>query len=85
MAIISYLLSTLAALACAFMLTRAYRRTGFRLLLWSALCFWGLTISNSFLILDLLLLPHIDLYGVRLAIGFMAMLLLIYGLVWETR
>jgi len=39
-----YSLCALTALACAILLLQAYRRGGYRLLLWSGLCFVGLTV-----------------------------------------
>jgi hypothetical protein len=79
-----YLLSVLVTLACAYLLLRAYLRVRQRLLLWSGLCFVGLTISNVVVVLDLLVLPSVDLYVWRLGAAAFSMLLLLYGLVWES-
>jgi hypothetical protein len=76
------LLGTLTALLCAFLLLRAYFRVGKRLLLWSGLCFVGLTISNGALLADLMLMPEISFYEVRLSMAGGSMLLLMYGLVF---
>jgi Family of unknown function (DUF5985) len=46
MAATIYGLCALTALLCTFMLLQAYRRGGYRLLLWSGLCFAGLTVNN---------------------------------------
>ncbi len=46
-------LGTLTVGLCAFLLLRAYARVRQRLLLWSGLCFVGLTISNAILFVDL--------------------------------
>ena len=40
-----YVLCALTALACAVLLFRGYRASGARLLLWSAVCFAGLTLN----------------------------------------
>jgi hypothetical protein len=85
MATIAYGLCIVTALACAVLLTRAYRSSGFRLLFWSALCFWGLTVANSLIIVDLRLTPGVDLYWIRLAAGSVSMALLVFGLIWESR
>jgi ABC-type Fe3+ transport system permease subunit len=77
------LLCTLVCLLCAILLTRGYFRGRRRLLLWSALCFVGLTISNLFVFLDLIVWPDVDLYRFRLAAAALSMLLLLYGLIWE--
>lgn len=80
-----YILSTLTTALCAILLLRSYRRVHQRLLLWSGLCFIGLTISNLLLFLDLAILPtSIDLYTYRLAAAAIAMLILLYGLIWES-
>lgn len=79
-----YVLGALTCLLCAVLLLRGYARGRRRLLLWSGLCFAGLTISNSLLFIDLVLLPvTVNLYLLRLATAAAAMLLLVYGLIWE--
>jgi hypothetical protein len=85
MAEIVYILGALTTLLCAVMLLRGYRNGRRRLLLWSGLCFAGLTLSNVLLFLDLALLPaQVDLYTWRLGTAAVAMLLLLYGLVFES-
>ncbi len=79
-----YILGTLVALCCAILLLRGYARGRQRLLLWSGLCFFGLAISNFLVFLDLVVFPtQIDLYPLRLATAAAAMLLLLFGLIWE--
>jgi hypothetical protein len=79
-----YILGFLVTLACSVLLFRAYRGAGKRLLLWSALCFGGLAISNLLVFLDLVVLPtQVDLYPARLITAAIAMLILLYGLIWE--
>ena len=56
MAPIIYTLCALTALACAYLLLQDYRRGGYRLLLWSGLCFAELTINNLLLVIDKLIL-----------------------------
>ena len=80
-----YILDTLTALLCAILLLAGYRRVKSRLLLWSGLCFAGLTISNALVFVDLVILPDVDLYLFRLAVAAAAMALLLYGLIWESR
>ena len=55
------ILGTLTVGLCAFLLLRAYGRVRQRLLLWSGLCFVGLTISNPLLFIDLSLFPGVSL------------------------
>jgi len=85
MAATVYVLGTLVTLLCAVLLLRGYLRGHSRLLLWSALCFAALTISNALLFLDLILIHHINLYVWRLGSGALGMCLLLYGLIWESQ
>lgn len=78
-----YILAFLTNLLCSFLLLRAYRVVAKRLLLWSGLCFAGLALSSAMVFVDLVILPEIDLYLVRLGISVAAMALLIYGLIIE--
>ena len=80
-----YVLGTLVCLLCAVFLLRAYVRVRNRLLLWSGICFVGLTCSNALIFIDLILLPQVDLYTYRLAMAAIAMMFLIYGLILETK
>lgn len=84
MAAFAYALATMTALACALLLTRGYRRSRFRLLLWSGLCFWGFFLGHLLIYCDTVLFPHIDLYVARISVWFISMLLLMFGLVWES-
>ena len=83
MAAAVYILGTLVTLACAFLLIRGYSRGKKKMLLWSAICFFGLSVSNFLLFLDLVVLPEVDLYTWRLASAAIAMAFLLYGLIWE--
>lgn len=78
-----YVLCALVALSCGVLLLRAYARSRMRLLLWSGLCFLGLTISNLLVFLDLRVFSSLDLYPWRLATATVAMLILLFGLIWE--
>ena len=79
-----YILGTLTSLLCAVLLLRAYFQVRKKLLLWSGICFAGLTVSNLLVFLDLVIFPEIDLYRWRLVTAAIAMLLLLYGLIWES-
>ena len=79
-----YLLCAATSGACALLLLRAYHRTGTRLLLWSSLCFVGLTLNNALLIVDLIVVPDVDLSTWRLVPAVAGVGLLLYGLVWES-
>jgi hypothetical protein len=78
-----YILCSLTSLACTVLLLRGYLRRQVRLLLWSSLCFFGLTISNVLLFVDLVVVPNIDLSIWRSLATLIALVVLIYGLVWD--
>ena len=65
------------------LLTRAYSNVGKRLLLWSAICFYFLVLSNLIVFLDLVIFPDVDLYRWRLITAAVGMLILVDGLIWE--
>lgn len=79
------ILGTLTVGLCAFLLLRAYASVKKRLLLWSGLCFAGLAVSNMLLFVDLSIVPEdLSLYRWRLGTAAFSMLLLVYGLVFES-
>jgi hypothetical protein len=84
MAPLVYVLGAIVTLLCAFLLFRAYASVRRKLLLWSAICFAGLTVSNALLFLDLVVIPHVNLHPLRLATAALSMLVLLFGLVWES-
>ncbi len=77
-------LGTLVAGLCAVLLLRAYGSVRRRLLLWAGLCFAGLSASNGLVVADLFVIPDVDLYRWRLGVAAVAMLLLVYGLIFES-
>jgi hypothetical protein len=83
MAAIVYSLCALTALLCTVLLFRSYFQTQSRLLMWSGLCFAGLTLNNLIVLLDRVMLTFVDLTEWRLAVSLLAMLPLLYGLIWD--
>lgn len=80
-----YLLGMFVALACGVLLARGYKQSRHRLLLWSSICFLGLSLANLLLFFDLSVLPDaIDLHLVRRAVTAVSLLVLVYGLVWDS-
>jgi Family of unknown function (DUF5985) len=79
-----YVLGSLTTLACAVLLLRGFGQSRKRLLLWSGLCFVGLTGSNILRFVDLVVLPDVDLYVWRLLMAAAALMLLVYGLIWDS-
>lgn len=80
-----YILCAVTSFVCAALLLRQYLRSRTRLLLWCCVCFVGLAFNNLMLVIDLLVVPSIDLSLVRTAIGLAALVVLLYGLVWDAR
>jgi hypothetical protein len=83
MAAIIYLLCAATAFICAWLLIRAYLRGRYRLLLWSGLCFAGLTLNNLVLVFDKVVFVTEDLSIWRTSIALAAMAVLLYGLIWD--
>jgi len=81
---IVYILGALVSSCCGLLLLRSYAHVKKRLLLWSGLCFVGLAISNLLIFVDLVIFPRINLYPLRLVATAASMLLLLYGLIWES-
>ena len=78
-----YVLCALTSLACAVLLLRGYARSRQRLLLWSGLCFVGLALNNVLLIVDVRVVPAMDLSVIRMLPALAGVALLIYGFVWD--
>jgi hypothetical protein len=79
-----YLLCSLLSIGCAVALIRAYLGNRTRLLFWSGLCFVGIAINNILLSIDFSLGPSYDLSLYRAIFAFLAMSVLVYGLIWDT-
>jgi hypothetical protein len=78
-----YILCFVTSAGCAYLLGRNYRRTGARLLLWSALCFGLLAANNLVVIVDLVLLAAFDLRMMRYGLALAALAVLLFGFVWD--
>jgi hypothetical protein len=84
MAGLIYSLCALTAWLTAGALLLAYWRGRYRLLLWSGLCFVGLALNNVLLVLDKLIYPTaVDLGLARTVTALVAMLVLLYGLIFD--
>lgn len=84
MATAIYVLCALTSATCAALLLRGYSQSQARLLFWSGLCFVGLALNNVLLIVDVNILPDVDLELWRTVPALAGIALLVYGLVWET-
>jgi hypothetical protein len=82
---IVYLLCAITSALCAALLARSYRHNRTRLLLWSTLCFVGLALNNLLLVVDLMVVTNVDLSIARQLTALAALMLLVIGLVWESR
>ena len=78
-----YVLCFLTSAACAWLLGRSYKANGARLLLWSSVCFLFLAANNLVLVVDLLVVPELDLRILRLGLALAAVASLIWGFVWD--
>lgn len=84
MALLIYLLCAATSLGCAALLYRGYRQSRARLLLWSALCFLGLSLNNLLLVIDVRVAPDVDLSVWRSLPALLGVIALLYGLIWES-
>lgn len=80
-----YVLCLLTSLACAVLLLRSYVKKRISLLLWTALCFFGLAANNLILLVDVLIGPEIDLALVRKLPALLGAVLLLHGLIADSR
>ena len=78
-----YTSCAVTSVLCAWLLLRFYYRTRYRLLLWSGLCFAGLAMSNLALVSDKLMFAQISFGSFRLLLALVALLPLLYGLIFE--
>ena len=83
MAVIVYALCSITSLLCAVLLLRGYTNTRVPLLLWSGVCFVGLSLSNFLLLLG----PRLPdaLVDYRALPSLTGTLLLVASLVGESR
>lgn len=73
------------SLLATIMLFRAYLTNRSRLLFWSGLCFCLLTVSNTLLYIDFIIVPDgPDLSMLRNVVTLGAQSVLIYGLIFRT-
>lgn len=86
MASVVYALCALTSMLCAGLLWRAYRASRARLLLWSSVSFIGLAFNNLLLFIDLVVLPTaVDLSLYRSLLAATAVMVLLLGLIWDSR
>ena len=80
-----YVLCAATSILCAWLLFRGYRASRTRLLFWSSLGFFGLALNNIVLVVDLILIPSVDLSILRTGTALVAMVVLVFGLAWDAR
>jgi hypothetical protein len=85
MAAAVFALCAVTSIVVAVLLIRSRQRNKSALLLWSSLCFVGLALNNILLFVDRVIVPGVDLSLARQGTAFVALALMIFGLVWETR
>jgi Family of unknown function (DUF5985) len=78
-----YILCFLTSAACAWLLGRSHQRSRTPLLLWSSICFVFLALNNLVLVLDLIVLPGVDLRLLRLVLALAASCSLLFGFIWK--
>lgn len=78
-----YCLCLVTSALCAILLVRSWLRSRQPLLLWSAICFTLLAANNLFVVLDMVVLPAVDLTMARQLTALAAVAVLLYGFIWE--
>lgn len=78
-----YTLCFLTSTACAWLLGRSYGRTRAALLLWSSIGFALLALNNLALVVDMAVLPAVDLRLVRLLFALSAVCAMLFGFIWD--
>jgi hypothetical protein len=79
-----FFLCALTSFVCMWLLVRGWRRTGTRLLLWSAVSFVFLAINNLLVFLDVVIFPtEVDLLPYRSAAALAAVAVLLWAFIWE--
>lgn len=73
----------LTSVTCAVLLARSYLKPRTRLLLWSALCFFFLSLNNLLLVVDLAIWTTQDLRLLR-GSALVGPTLLLYGFIFDT-
>lgn len=80
-----YWICSIVSIGCAVLLLRSYLRSRQRLLFWACGFFVCFAISNVILVMDLVLFPQIELIMYRNGFTLAGVILLLYGLIWETK
>lgn len=81
-----YILCSVTSILCAILLLRGWRSTRAPLLFWASLCFICLALDNIVVVLDFVVTgPDVDLFWLRTPLALAGMLVLVYGLIRETR
>lgn len=80
-----FLLSAATSCLCAVLLLRGYSQSRVRLLFWSGLCFAGMAIDNVLLYFDVIVWAGWSMADWRRLPALVGLVLLIYGLIWDTR
>ena len=78
-----YLLCAATSLLCTALLLRGYLRSRAPLLLWSTVCFLGLSIDNSLLVVDRVLVPDETVMAARRLFSLIGVSVLLFALIWE--
>jgi hypothetical protein len=80
-----FLLAALTCITCTVLLFRGYAASGSRLVLWTALCFVGLSVNNLLLFFDLaVFIEELDLRVFRHVAALAGLACLLYGFIAES-
>lgn len=81
----AYILCAVTAAIVAILFLRQYRKTHYRLLLWSGICFLFFFLENVALFIDLEVIRDVDLRWIRLSLAMAGSACLLTSLIWESK
>ena len=82
-ATVVYIMCLVASALCATLLVRGYINSKMKLLLWSAVCFVFLAANNLLVVVDVLIIPTVDLTSLRTMASLLGVCVLLYGFIFE--
>jgi hypothetical protein len=84
MAAYVYALCALLSMGCTWMLLKQYRRSRVAIVLWTLIGFFGVSLNNILLFIDLMIGPAYDLTMIRLFVSFFGLGISVSGLLWDS-
>ncbi len=78
-----YVLCALLSAICAGLLLRQHRQAATQLTFWSGVGFAGLAVSNALLVIDMMIMPGVDLAIWRSGLALVALVGMLFGFIMQ--